>query len=1679
MLKKIRILCITAMIGAGFFFALRSPNFFIKTSAATCTWSGGIDSNWETAGNWSNCDGTAPDSEDDVTIDASTTVNLNATTTVNSLTLGNSGGTTSPILNFAYDAITSGGLIIDDGNLIIHPSANITHSEASQDTLVGRVYLQVQTGNFTLDGTINVDGRGYGGGDCTTCNGYGDGYGYYGESNGGAGGGGHGGTGGNKTTYTSGDKGRGGTTYGSSYRPITLGSGGGAGKTGGSTNAGGDGGGAIKIEVAGTSTINGDISANGAAGSNTWQNDNSGAGSGGAITLITANLAGSADIMANGGAANAGAGRGGGGRIGIEYSGTNTYSGSITVSTGTGTGGAGQPGTSYLEDTTNLDLTIPGDNYSWTKEDRTGDWTFRNLTINGDWIVESTETGLFLITLTGDVNIAENSDITFKSHHTTDTDGVGVYLKLAGDMTIPANSSITADGGGYYGGAANGAGSGSGAGQACIGSDGGGGGGHGGAGGGTNGGGTYDTPAAPDDLGSGGAGGCGSGSTTGGRGGGSIRINTGGTLTINGTVSANGDAGAEDYYAGGGGSGGSIYLTVGTLDGSGVIEANGGAGGDGNNADGDGGGGGLIGITYYVANNWSGQALNAATSTAGGGAVGNGVAGSNGQVTLNQSTPGVVVNLDDSLTALDSTDWMTDREAAENAVSGTNGIGITEGSERIAEFYLYFNGNRNLNSVTADINRSAKKSYFHVPGGYNNIDGYDVGYQDYTLYLPKGPSDNKIYICPNVDSLDNISTSCDGVYTLTAADDNVSTVTAGDQDYWKITGLSSTGGLSESPNDAPDNSNFSISGQENIYAGRSQTIVTTYQDTDGATDLDKLYLKIQNPAGTDIEYYAQEGTDASDLTPTAVTGSDYISAITYDRDLASPTSNDITITWHLTLDWDWVESSNIEFGIKATDDAADDSGYTYTDSDYLYENDLDLIGDITATGSIQGSLSANSWVQGGEVITWGGLRAVYQNTTTTYPADSNFDIRVTDNVGTSATDTSSSGEDINLASTAKDSTDENYLFTFSIVNIPAGGSDVSSKSFTLKVDSTNPDNASSLSPSNNSYTNNSRPTFGWSSSETSFRLQLNLDNTNLTFDNLSASETTNRYVFTKDSTNYRFYTKTSSEWGSDQNDGQLEEGKHTWSLRSTDQAGNSISQTSNLYVDTTNPNLRDLTLDGESLSNDLLLSNASPTITGQVLDQLHGASSSNQIAAGPNSVRLTWKVKNWTDSYDTIATTNLNLSDIKWTDSSEIITDNTLQRANKFADFNYTLPISLDLGEYQFEISAQDRAGNTSTQTWNVQIVTATEKQASEQETVDTASASTDSETTPTNNNVISNLTEIIPTVQETTEEVITETSNLIGNTVGQISDVFQSSVRLVVEVINNTASQIQTIIVKAIGENNSQILATFTRPVGEAVDNFIARLQQTYEIWLLDESTVITNLHVSDAGDDYLVIQWETNHLANSKVSYGSDRDYGQDVIIDRPTRQHQVVLANLNPGKKYYFEVMSQGKNYTYDAWHEVETSDEGDVLAGSSEVQEKLKQQEKMQRPTLNQRTAGAIVQLIAWPLDQLSKIAPEQWVDDLQNAAQAVQQFAKDNPEVVLGTTISLVAVGWLKTGMAASSVVTEVGSGSVLSAQPWYKRLSSFSSWKTILSAIWKWRKKKDDKKEKSRLSELGNSWKKK
>lgn len=280
--------------------------------------------------------------DDDATADGTITINTNKTWSA----------TTGYSADGDYWDCTGNDLLITGNSTLTFEgdTANGYHPFLKVDN------LQIDSGS-----TLSSDEKGCAGdendgqGPNTGTNICGNGQSGYGQGQNsgghGGGGGGYGGEGGEGTTKEE------GVFYGDATTPTFFGSSGGGVAT--TTGHGGNGGGVVHLELTGTLTQNGKITANGGDGNYVATGRVSGGGSGGSIYIVTAGIAGSGTFESKGGDGADGTaedgGGGSGGRIAITYT-SSTFSfdsSDFDVAGGSGPDLAedGTKGTVFLEET--------------------------------------------------------------------------------------------------------------------------------------------------------------------------------------------------------------------------------------------------------------------------------------------------------------------------------------------------------------------------------------------------------------------------------------------------------------------------------------------------------------------------------------------------------------------------------------------------------------------------------------------------------------------------------------------------------------------------------------------------------------------------------------------------------------------------------------------------------------------------------------------------------------------------------------------------------------------------------------------------------------------------------------------------------------------------------------------------------------------------------------------------------------------------------------------------------------------------------------------------------------------------------------------------------------------------------------------------------------------------------
>ena len=603
--------------------------------AANRTWVGPANGDWFTSNNWSPNDNW-PQAGDIVAITNASIILTNSTAYLDTFSLTNA---TLFFTNLNASLQATNVFVRSNALMRHYPQIATTTNLSGGWDIDSRVYIVCSNLTVDVGGLINVDTNGFAGGPAGS-KGCGPGGGTLslGRGNGGSYGG-SGGTGQNGGTPS--------PVYGSASAPSQPGSGGAAKSV--TTNTTGIGGGLIMIQASGLVTINGTLSGTGGTGFG----DSGGGGSGGGISINCGTLAGAGTISANGGTGASYGGPGGGGRIAIVYvpvaqatqnqtaSPTIQFSPNYAPKTANGVS-ASRPGTVYLTDNSFLSsLRLQSCEFAGITNWALNSFTITNrwfifpnfaLTVTNDLMVGAS--GIFeisnstvsvggslyvtnaavinaygggtnsvgpdygaLIAVTNNLIVNSNGTVFLYSHPTNG----GSVLIRASNVTVAAGGKFMADNTGFAGGYSGGVkGYGPGGSTNSSNSGGAGYGGAGGAGSVTPGGPTYGDPNAPILPGSG-AGYAGNGAPFGG---GLVRIDaTGGKITLNGALSANGQFLSANNREGGG-SGGGIFLKCQTLEGNGSMNANGGNGGY---YGGGGGGGGRIAI-WFMFSNYTGLA---------------------------------------------------------------------------------------------------------------------------------------------------------------------------------------------------------------------------------------------------------------------------------------------------------------------------------------------------------------------------------------------------------------------------------------------------------------------------------------------------------------------------------------------------------------------------------------------------------------------------------------------------------------------------------------------------------------------------------------------------------------------------------------------------------------------------------------------------------------------------------------------------------------------------------------------------------------------------------------------------------------------------------------------------------------------------------------------------------------
>jgi len=195
-------------------------------------------------------------------------------------------------------------------------------------------------------------------------------------------------------------------------------------------------------------------------------------------------------------------------------------------------------------------------------------------------------------------------------------------------------------------------------------------------------------------------------------------------------------------------------------------------------------------------------------------------------------------------------------------------------------------------------------------------------------------------------------------------------------------------------------------------------------------------------------------------------------------------------------------------------------------------------------------------------------------------------------------------------------------------------------------------------------------------------------------------------------------------------------------------------------------------------------------------------------------------------------------------------------------------------------------------------------------------------------------------------------------------------------------------------------------------------------------EAPSISAVEIEEVSDSSVTITWQTDEEADSLVNYGLQPDYGIVRIPVADRTEHSITLDELEPGRVYYFRVVSadENGNQGISADYQVQTTgtaQTGDGQ-GTGEAQSQGQGQgsgQQSETTTESQSTTQQEVEEIIEEIEQINN--PQQLEEILDVTVEAIQGITDDltivGPPTVIPETNAAV-VRWTTDREASSEVV---------------------------------------------------------
>lgn len=156
------------------------------------------------------------------------------------------------------------------------------------------------------------------------------------------------------------------------------------------------------------------------------------------------------------------------------------------------------------------------------------------------------------------------------------------------------------------------------------------------------------------------------------------------------------------------------------------------------------------------------------------------------------------------------------------------------------------------------------------------------------------------------------------------------------------------------------------------------------------------------------------------------------------------------IHFKVMFNWTWPHEDPCDVRLEMVREG-DASQQVTAEEFFSVENDLELVGTLSAEGEWQGQLSEGDWVRGGENVTLSGPVLVYQGTDDLYPRPP-LEAVLAEDDGTRAVAPVVRGRPLELTLPMQSSTDVDELLTLGLAQLPDTAELVNRPTFRLSVD---------------------------------------------------------------------------------------------------------------------------------------------------------------------------------------------------------------------------------------------------------------------------------------------------------------------------------------------------------------------------------------------------------------------------------------------------------------------------------------------------------------------------------------------------------------------------------------------------------------------------------------------------